>query len=167
MRPDGPRVIAAGRSRNPCWHDPAGGKAYRPALTASRRRRWRSRREPCTPAPTTPDEPGESWNTTTWRTSLAINPHHSGPGTPTQCPPSQPRQHRRVGYNRTTWHGKNTMTDILIGRSDSTSVTLDPRYGNRQGMIETMSKQMARTAGSQLGRQILRGVLGGIFGGKR
>ncbi|KRE94999.1 ATP-binding protein [Frateuria sp. Soil773] len=27
------------------------------------------------------------------------------------------------------------MTDILIGRNDSTSVTLDPRYGNRHGMI--------------------------------
>ncbi|TAM31051.1 MAG: DUF853 family protein, partial [Rhodanobacter sp.] len=27
------------------------------------------------------------------------------------------------------------MTDILIGRNDSTSVSLDPRYGNRHGMI--------------------------------
>lgn len=27
------------------------------------------------------------------------------------------------------------MTDILIGRNDNTSVSLDPRYGNRHGMI--------------------------------
>ncbi len=27
------------------------------------------------------------------------------------------------------------MTDILIGRNDSASVCLDPRYGNRHGMI--------------------------------
>ena len=59
------------------------------------------------------------------------------------------------------------MTDILIGRNDSASVSFDPHYGNRHGMIETMGKQIVRTAGSQLGRQILRGVLGGSFGGKR
>lgn len=49
------------------------------------------------------------------------------------------------------------MTEILIGRNDSTSVNLDPRYGN----------PVVRTMVSQIGRQILRGVLGGIFGGKR
>ncbi|MEP6900034.1 MAG: helicase HerA-like domain-containing protein, partial [Rhodanobacter sp.] len=27
------------------------------------------------------------------------------------------------------------MTEILIGRNDSTSVSLDPQYGNRHGMI--------------------------------
>ena len=27
------------------------------------------------------------------------------------------------------------MTDILIGRNDSASVSLDPHYGNRHGMI--------------------------------
>lgn len=27
------------------------------------------------------------------------------------------------------------MTDILIGRNENTSVSLDPRYGNRHGMI--------------------------------
>ena len=27
------------------------------------------------------------------------------------------------------------MTEILIGRNDDTSVSLDPRYGNRHGMI--------------------------------
>ncbi|HWX67537.1 MAG TPA: hypothetical protein VNZ27_14040 [Rhodanobacter sp.] len=37
------------------------------------------------------------------------------------------------------------MTDILIGRNDSTSVSLDPHYGNRHGMIETFGKQI-RTA---------------------
>jgi len=59
------------------------------------------------------------------------------------------------------------MTQILIGRNDSTGVSLDLCYGNRQGMIETMGKQVVHTVGSQLGRQILRGVMGGIFGGKR
>lgn len=63
------------------------------------------------------------------------------------------------------------MTDILIGRNDSASASLDPHYGNRhgmiagtkrrQGVIEIMGKQMVRTAGSQLGRQSLRSVLGG------
>ena len=59
------------------------------------------------------------------------------------------------------------MTDILIGRNDNASVSLDPPYGIRQGMLETVGKRMVRTAGSQLGRQILRGVLGGSFGVKR
>ena len=47
------------------------------------------------------------------------------------------------------------MTDILIGRNDSASVSLDPHYGNRHRPIT----EAVRTA--------LRGVLGGIFGGKR
>lgn len=59
------------------------------------------------------------------------------------------------------------MTEILIGRNDSASASLDPRCGNRRGMIETMGKPMVHTAGSRLDRQILRGALGGIFGGTR
>ena len=47
------------------------------------------------------------------------------------------------------------MTDILIGRNDSASVSLDPRYSNRHSMI------------AEAMRAALRGVLGGIFGGKR
>ena len=43
------------------------------------------------------------------------------------------------------------MTDILIGRNDSASVSLDPRYGNRHRLIA----------------EALRGVPGGIFAGKR
>jgi DNA helicase HerA-like ATPase len=39
------------------------------------------------------------------------------------------------GYNRGATNGRNAMTDILIGRNDSTGVCLDPRYGNRHGMI--------------------------------
>ncbi|GAB2549752.1 hypothetical protein [Rhodanobacter koreensis] len=50
------------------------------------------------------------------------------------------------------------MTDILIGRNDSTSVGLDPHYGDRRGKIETIGKQVAHTTGSQPG---------GMFGGKR
>ena len=48
------------------------------------------------------------------------------------------------------------MTDILIGRNDSASVSLDPRYSNRHNMI------------AEAITEALRGVLGGIFfGGKR
>lgn len=50
------------------------------------------------------------------------------------------------------------MTEILIGRNDSTSVGLDPHYRNRHCIIGTM--------GGQLRRQIPHGVLDGIFDGK-
>lgn len=66
------------------------------------------------------------------------------------------------------------MPDIFIGRNDHTQIVLEPRYGNRHGMIagatgtgksvsliETMDKQVARTVGSQIGPQILLGVLDG------
>ena len=50
------------------------------------------------------------------------------------------------------------MTEILIGRNDSASVCLNPRYA-----LVTA----CRAVGSRLGQQIVRGLLGGIFGGKR
>lgn len=33
------------------------------------------------------------------------------------------------------------MTDILIGRSDDAEVNLDPRFGNRQGMLGATSRR--------------------------
>ncbi|MDE2316626.1 MAG: hypothetical protein KGK06_09505 [Xanthomonadaceae bacterium] len=33
------------------------------------------------------------------------------------------------------------MTDIPIGRSDDTEVNLDPRFGNRQGMLGATSRR--------------------------
>jgi hypothetical protein len=65
------------------------------------------------------------------------------------------------------------MNRILIGRNDSISVWLDPRYGNRRGMIagatgaEKSMSLMGLTTIETMGRQILHGALGSIFGGKR
>jgi hypothetical protein len=52
------------------------------------------------------------------------------------------------------------MNLILIGRNDSASISLDPRYSNRHGMI-------ASANASQIDPQIARGVRGGSFGGRR
>ncbi len=51
------------------------------------------------------------------------------------------------------------MTELLIGRS--TSVSLDPHYGNRHGMIAGAITEAERTIVRQ------RSPVGGIFGGKR
>ncbi|MGA0588195.1 hypothetical protein ACO2Q2_13855 [Dyella sp. KRB-257] len=59
------------------------------------------------------------------------------------------------------------MTPIPIGRNDATGASLDPRHGNRHGMIEVPGKSTVRTMGNRPGRRILCGVLGGIFGGRR
>jgi hypothetical protein len=59
------------------------------------------------------------------------------------------------------------VNDILIGKNDTSAVELDPHFGNRHGMIETMATHTVRTMRRQLGWQVLRGVLGGIFDGQR
>lgn len=59
------------------------------------------------------------------------------------------------------------MNDSLIERNDTTAVELDPHFGNRHGMIETIAKQTVHSMRSQLGRRIVRGGLGSIFGGRR
>jgi hypothetical protein len=64
------------------------------------------------------------------------------------------------------------MNRILIGRNDSISVWLDPRYGNCHGTIAGATgagksvSLIVLTMIETMGRQILRGVLGSIFGGK-
>jgi hypothetical protein len=40
-----------------------------------------------------------------------------------------------LAYNRGLPKDETPMTEILIGRNDDASVSLDPRYGNRHGMI--------------------------------
>jgi DNA helicase HerA-like ATPase len=42
-----------------------------------------------------------------------------------------------------------------------------PRGGQRDGIVQMMTKSAARTATSQVTREIMRGVLGGLLGGKR
>src|SRR6185312_6596382 len=100
---------------------------------ACRLRCWRRRRAGRVTRQVWPGAWNETRNTTTSATSPAENAHHSWRSAATQR--TATRQHHRVGYNRSTINGRNAMTDILIGRNDSASVSLDPHYGNRHGMI--------------------------------
>jgi DNA helicase HerA-like ATPase len=54
----------------------------------------------------------------------------------------------------------SAISDLLFGSTG-------PRGGQRDGLVQTMTKSAVRTIGTTLGRQLLRGVLGGLVGGRR
>ncbi len=58
------------------------------------------------------------------------------------------------------------MTDIPIGRSDDTEVNLDPRFGNRQGMLGATGRR-AQATEPPLRPYTLRSRLVGIRRGER